>query len=82
MKITYDKTVDAIYVYLKKKTKIASTKEMANGFVVDLDKKGNVVGIEILDASHQLSKDDVKGFEKEVRRGIPIQITHGTPVAA
>lgn len=58
MKINYDKKVDAMYIYLKK-DKIATTCAMATNLFADLDKKGNVVGLEILDFSKygQKNKD-------------------------
>lgn len=51
MKMTYDKKIDAMYVYLtSKKRRITDTKEVDPGVIVDY--AGNVpVGIEILDAS-------------------------------
>lgn len=50
MKITYDKFADAKYVYVKK-GKIAYTKEQQEDLLFDYDKDGNILGIEILNAS-------------------------------
>lgn len=50
MKIEYDKEADALYVELNK-NKIYKTREESDNFLVDVDKNGNVVGIEILNAS-------------------------------
>lgn len=49
-KIEYDKTVDALYVYLSK-GKIDRTIEIDHRVMFDVDKKGKIIGVEILDAS-------------------------------
>lgn len=49
-KIEYDKTVDALYVYLSK-GKIDRTIEIDHRVMFDVDKKGKIIGIEILDAT-------------------------------
>ncbi len=51
MKITYDKEVDALYIYFKK-GKVARTLKIGTNVITDVDKKGNVIGLEVLDASH------------------------------
>lgn len=59
MKITYDKIADAAYMTLRK-GKVAKTVEMSDSVIIDLDKKGNLLGIEMLDASNQLTKSEIK----------------------
>jgi uncharacterized protein YuzE len=49
-KIEYDKTVDALYIYTSN-GKISKTIKLNNRVLFDVDKKGKIVGIEILDAS-------------------------------
>ena len=78
MKITYDKIANAAYMTLRA-GKVAKTVEMSGNVIVDLDKKGNLLGIEMLDAANQLPKE---GLSKNVVAGIPVEITSGTPVAA
>jgi uncharacterized protein YuzE len=78
MNIQYDKIADAIYIQLKK-GKIQSTVEVSNIVLHDLDNKGNVLGIELLNASKQLSS---KELEKGVMNGVPLTIISGTPLAA
>ncbi len=78
MKITYDKIADAAYMVLRK-GKVAKTVEMSESVIIDLDKKGNLLGIEMLSASKQLPKE---GLTKNVAAGIPIEIVSSTPVAA
>ena len=50
MKITYDPTVDALYIRLRP-GKIEDSDEVANGVVVDYDAEGKPLGIEIMGAS-------------------------------
>ena len=47
MKISYDKIADAMYLNLRK-DKISKTVEITNRLLADVDKKGNVIGIEML----------------------------------
>ncbi|HCR52314.1 TPA: DUF2283 domain-containing protein [Candidatus Kaiserbacteria bacterium] len=73
MNINYDKVADAIYMTLRK-GKVARTVEMKEQLIVDLDKKGNILGIELLDAGNQL--------QKNMRNGIPVKISSGLSIAA
>jgi uncharacterized protein YuzE len=50
MKISYDKTVDAKYVTIKS-GKVSITKPLNEWLFLDLNVKGQVLGVEILDAS-------------------------------
>jgi uncharacterized protein YuzE len=50
MEITYDKDVDALNVSLRSGA-VAKTLEIAPEIMVDLDKKGNTLNIEIIGAS-------------------------------
>ena len=56
MKITYDKEVDALYIYFKK-GKINKTMEIGDYFFADLDKSGNILGMEVLNASKKTGGD-------------------------
>lgn len=46
-KITYDPQADAMYISINRGTYDIS-KEISNGVIVDLDKNGKILGIEIL----------------------------------
>jgi uncharacterized protein YuzE len=48
---TYDPAVDALTIQLGKQRRSARTAEMGSGIVIDFDKSGNPITIEILDAS-------------------------------
>ncbi|MCF7834013.1 MAG: DUF2283 domain-containing protein [Candidatus Pacebacteria bacterium] len=56
MKITYDKIADALYIYLKK-SKVSETMQVNADTFIDIDKYGKLLGIEILNASHQIPKE-------------------------
>lgn len=58
MKISYDKMADALYIYLRK-GKVAKTKKVTTRFLIDVDKKGNILGIEMLDVSRQIPKKEI-----------------------
>jgi len=53
VEITFDKQAGAMYIYLKKK-KVFETKEITDDTIIDLDKDGNVIGIEILCVSKRI----------------------------
>ena len=59
MKIEYDEEVDAAYIYLKypiKDGESKKTKQLNQNIIIDLDAKGKLLGVEILDASRILNK--------------------------
>ena len=64
-KIEYDKTVDALYVYVGK-GKINKTIHLDHRVMFDVDKKGKLIGIEILDASQPLPLKLRKHYKKEM----------------
>lgn len=49
-KIEYDETVDALYVYASKGI-VNKTYKLNPRLLLDVDKKGKLIGIEVLDAS-------------------------------
>lgn len=53
MKVSYDKSVDAKYVTIKS-GKVSETKPLNEWLFVDLNKKGQILGVEILDASRNV----------------------------
>ena len=58
MKIEYSKEADAIYVYFKEDF-VEKSKEIEDGIVIDFDKNGQLIGIEVLDASKRFSLADI-----------------------
>ncbi len=59
MKFKYDTKVDAVYIELAK-GKYESTRKISDVILVDEDKKGKVLGIEILDATKNINAFDPK----------------------
>ena len=59
MKITYDKIANAAYLYLKKAQKVTKTLPVSDDIIIDLDAKGGVLGIEILNASKNIDVNDL-----------------------
>lgn len=53
MEIRYDKDADALYIEFRKGT-FAKNKKLDEFTVLDLDEKGNVLGIEMLSASKRI----------------------------
>ncbi|MEJ0053216.1 MAG: DUF2283 domain-containing protein [bacterium] len=76
MKITYDKLADAAYMTLRK-GKVAKTVEMSGDVIIDLDKRGHILGIEMLAASNQFAKGDLA---RNTIPGIPVEIISRSPV--
>lgn len=62
MKIQYDKTADALYISLKK-GKTSKTLKMKDRLLVDVDRGGNIVGIEVLDVSAHMPKKQLSSIE-------------------
>lgn len=62
MRITYDESVDIIYIRLREGD-YEQSDEVATGVIVDFDKDGKLMAIEILDASHVSGQMDRVMFE-------------------
>ncbi|MDI9571048.1 MAG: DUF2283 domain-containing protein [Pseudomonadota bacterium] len=58
MKIEYSETADALYVYFKEDY-VAESKEIDDGIVIDYNKEGQLIGIEVLDARQRYGKADI-----------------------
>lgn len=70
MKIEYSKEADALYVYFRE-VEVAKSKEVEEGVVIDVDEKGHIVGIEILDASKRLTAKELVNVNIE---NLPLEI--------
>lgn len=54
MKVIYDKETDTLSIILRN-GKVAESDEMRPGMILDFDKGGRLVSIELLDASEHVS---------------------------
>lgn len=58
MKIEYDKEADALYIQLRE-AYVDDNLDLEEGITIDVDEKRHIIGIEILDASKNLSLKDL-----------------------
>ena len=58
MKINYYPETDSMYIDLSSKTSVEST-EISEGIVLDYDENGNLVGIDIDNASRKLDLTEI-----------------------
>jgi uncharacterized protein YuzE len=56
VRVEYDPKADAMYVWLRK-ARYEISEELAENVIIDLDKSGRIIGIEILNASKNLGKE-------------------------
>ncbi len=63
MKVTYDLQVDVLRI-ISSNTPIEESDDDKRGVIIDYDKDGNVVGLEILDASKRM--DNPRALEYAV----------------
>ncbi|MCP8314922.1 MAG: DUF2283 domain-containing protein [archaeon] len=59
VRVEYDSKADVMYIWLRK-AKYEISEELAENVIIDLDKRGRIIGIEILDASKNLGKQLVE----------------------
>ena len=55
IRVEYDPKADAMYIWLRK-ARYEISEELAENVIIDLDKRGRIIGIEILDASKNLGE--------------------------
>jgi uncharacterized protein YuzE len=51
MKITYDKSVDAMYIKFNEKLVYKSSKKISDDILIDYSEDGKIIGVEVLTAS-------------------------------
>jgi uncharacterized protein YuzE len=64
MKVTYDPKTDTLSIIFKEGISIAESDEDKPGVILDYDAEGNLVSLEILDASARVS--DTRKIEFEM----------------
>ena len=63
MKVSYDKKTDILSVILKDGASVSESDEDKPGVILDYDEGGNLVSIEILDASKRVTEADKVEFQ-------------------
>ena len=63
MKVTYDPRTDTLSVILLEGVQVAESDEDKSGVILDYDDKGNLLSLEILDASRRVT--DARKIEYE-----------------
>ncbi len=56
MKVTYDTATDSLTVVLKERATVVESDEDKPGVILDYDENGDLVSIEVLDASQRVSE--------------------------
>lgn len=66
MKIKYDKKVDALYFTLAK-GKYSDSVKVSENVMVDKDSKGNILGIEVIDATRNIPAFNPKNVKFQIQ---------------
>ena len=56
MKVSYDPRTDTLTVVLREDVQVAESDEDKPGVILDYDEQGNLVALEILDASRRVTE--------------------------
>ena len=70
MKLDYDSKIDAFYIRFNNQ-RYHESDEIQDGVVFDYDKKGKIIGIEVLEASKKFPKD-FKSHLKQNQKNVAV----------
>lgn len=62
MKVIYDKETDTLSIILSE-AEVAESDELKEGLIIDYDKEGKVVSMEVLDASEMVTEPSAIAYE-------------------
>ncbi len=65
MKIHYDERVDAMYIRFSN-SKYHASEEVREGVVLDFDRRGHIIGVEILDVSKVLPSGSLDSLDFQI----------------
>ena len=65
MKIQFDKEQDIMRIKFQD-SEYEMSREVDDGIVIDIDKKGKIIAIEILDVSDKMSKESIRDIGMKV----------------
>ena len=71
MRIRYDEEVDVLYIRLKE-TPYYESDEIKEGIIIDYDKDGNVIGIEIMNATEYLAPEELSTIKFDITRKVSL----------
>lgn len=71
MKISYDKTIDALYLSFQDGI-FARNKEVEEGIILDLGKGNKILGIEVLNASKRIKPKNINYLNFQIPVGMPV----------
>lgn len=71
MEITYDNLTDTLYIRFSR-GRVAESKEIEEGLIVDYDEKGHVIGIEILNVRKK--NVDLNKIVFEPEKNLPVVV--------
>ncbi len=72
MKVSYDEEADAIYIKLRDGEYVESD-EVQEGIILDYDEEGNLLAIEILNASSRFTLQDLTNVSFELQNAKKIE---------
>ena len=67
MRVTYDEEVNALYIRIKE-TPYYESDEIKHGLILDYDREGNLIAVEILDATGYLSPEELATLNFNLQR--------------
>ncbi len=70
MRFSYHKKIDALYIRFNEKA-IVESDQVSDNIVIDYDKSGRIIALEILDVSRKMAKDIQSNF---LKKNIPINL--------
>lgn len=62
MKVTYDRRTDTLTMLLKENAEVVESDEEKPGVILDFDAQGDLVSIEVLDASRRVTEAQLVDF--------------------